>query len=265
MGLQATLLTTGLVVGLTICLLGRQAGAQSTVPELVLNNSIIHSEDPPPPDVHYCFSDDDLQALANQSGVGVIVHHGKQLELPNFAATYSHSERLDFYTPQTIDPKSISLEIVRAILAGNVTNWSEIGGTDQRITVYQPSQGLKKDAIAAQLQRADIQMGVASEERPSYTDLAQALEDDPGAFVMGLRSEAAWAENLPDARRIVPVNQYGQAAFEMPIQIYVKASDPVAQASASELLSLVEARAKEDRMVFPADEKRQALGLQLGN
>lgn len=262
MGFQRRILFVGFMFILAGGGLANEVRAQTPATELILNNSIIHPDEPVPPEVHFCFSDNDLTGLAGQDGVGVIVHHGKQLDLSDYAKVYSHTERLDFFTSQLIDPSRFTPEMVRAILTGQVTTWADLGGDDVEIRVYQPAQDLKKDAIAAQLARAGILMDVAGEERSSYADLAMALEEDPGAFVMGLRSEAAWEENLPDAQKLVPMTEAGLAAFAMPIQIYVRMDDPTAEYAAGELLSVVGDRAVEDRMEYPVADKMEALAAQ---
>jgi len=262
MGPQAKRLFAGPIVAPALGAPPGAALAQSDLAaELMLNNSIIHPDDPPPPEVRYSFSARDLETLAGQDGVGVIVHHGERPDLSGFAAAYSHTERLDFFTPQRVDPAHVSRALARAILAGDVTNWAEVGGADRKITIYQPASPLKKAAIRAQLLRAGVGLRAEVEERAGYVDLAKALADDPGAFVMGLRSEAAWDENLPDARRLAPADADGRPAFAMPIQIYVRAGDPGAAAAARVLLSMVSVRAGQDRMAFSASGKLQDLAL----
>lgn len=243
-----------------LCLLTIPALSQSDFNNqsvLMLSNSIIHPNKPMLSKVRYCYSNDNLHKMASENDLRVIVHHGKQLEVKGFNAAYSHTERLDFFAAQNVGQEKMTPEIVRAILEGGVTNWSEIGGHNLPITVYVPEQEIKRQAIAAQLRKAGVRLSVVVMPKASYSDLAQALKQDEGAFVIGLRSAVSLDENLREATRYVPKNDNGEAAFAMPIHLYMRQSDPAAKQTAAALFGTVEARAAEDRMNFPLDQKLQ--------
>ena len=248
-------LVVTLMVNTTIFMQEARSQPASINKEVRLANSVIHPVDRPPKIVAYSFNNVELEKLQGDADVGVIIHHGKPLQAVGYNVVYSHSETLPFYVNRQVGVAKLSFTQSKNILAGETKNWADLGGADLPINIYVPSADLKKKALAFQLGYAGSTLQAPARSSGSYYDLAAKLREDPGAIILGLRSEPAQPKNLADVMRVEPESEPGKPMFNVPIYIYIRTDSPEAQDATIALLRRVSVRAAEDGMNYPLADR----------
>ena len=240
---------------------GEKGASLPRVPaDVVLWDSIIHDVGPVLDDIAdvivHCFDDNMLPQLLNKSKDGVIVHHGAPIDAEGYTRVYSHTETLPFYINVESGVNDLSAAQADAILSGDVTNWSALGGNDIDIVIFGPESEQGKKALYRIVSKAasgakEIEFtGVGD-----YAFMAETVNSTKGAVAVGLRSKYASPDNLPNATRVVPIAVDKSLVYSMPIFVYVKMGDEEARGAAMALLKQVGKRAMEDGLHYPLENR----------
>ncbi len=236
---------------------------------VVLLDSIIHPVVPTLEESGYniihCFSDDKLPDMLSQGAAEVIIHHGIPTEVQEYARIYSHTETLPFFVNKEAGVGQLSSEMAGTILAGAVTNWTDVGGNDWSIKVYGPASELKRNALWRIVEASEEGVeeltlsGVGT-----YQYLAEAVSEYEGALSLGLRSRFASEKYLSSAVRVFPTDEDGIAVFSVPIFLYVKKDSDSAFETTMGLLRQVTGRAAEDGYHYPLEVREAELKKAMG-
>ncbi len=125
-------------------------------------------------------------------------------QLPPFAGLRSQVVGLDAIIP-IVSPENpvqaISLDQIRRIWTGEITNWADLGGYDAPITVYlpRPDSDLARAFQSDVLDKARLNDSVERRRFDKLSDLAQAVSKD--AFGIGYVGFAAIGKARPLALR----------------------------------------------------------------
>ena len=229
---------------------------------VVLGNSTVHFPEPPTVPLAHCFSDSALVNMLSQQDYDIVIHHGKELpesENRGYVHIPSHYESLPVFVNRETGIENLSGENLRKILSGEVNNWKELGGTDLPIRIYTQNQAAKASALDWQLTNAGTPVTTGRAGEGDYAYLATMAVKDPGAMVLGLRSQLIDENFYERAVGILPVKQDGSPLYSMPVHLYVKDGSQNANDAARRLLERISQEAGYDGLVYPLADKMQAL------
>ncbi len=87
--------------------------------------------------------------------------------------------------------RSLSIDQIASILAGNTTNWSQVGGADLPITVHflDDSSNLARMVNRDVLAPRGFRLGTSAVLHDNREDMSLAIADDPSSFTLSFRSD----------------------------------------------------------------------------
>jgi hypothetical protein len=212
----------------------------------------------PPPGVVHSFSTEELTLCAGMEGNRLIVHRGKQVDLPGFRLIHCHTEIAMIFSSRAGSSEYVSLDQVIDCLTGRSGNSRRRGGW----RILQHGGSLNKRAlqfVVSQCGGGDL----SNEETHcfhSYRELATAGIGIPGALVIGLRGKEAirpqlhpvlvdgWDPQDPITRGLYPL--------QSDVHVYVKDNEfGVSRSSALEYLHMIRQRIAVDALrLFNTDD-----------
>ena len=225
---------------------------------IILWDSIIHQDAIPSDIIVQCFNDNDLPALLEEGQAKVVVHHGAPVDAEGYVGVYSHTETLPFFVNERSGVTTLNDTKASALLSGEVSNWSQIGGENLPVRLYGPDTALKRKALSRLVNAAHGQpMNLEFQGTGDYDFLASTLNTVPGALVVGLRSSLAQTKYLTNAIRTIPriSNLENTLFYAMPIFVYMKRHDVDASIAVQNLLKRVQEEALQDGFEYPLEER----------
>jgi hypothetical protein len=216
--------------------------------------------------LQFTFSVGELAQRREQGNVDLIVHHGVGLPLKEYLALYSHHEALTIFASPQAGVSFSSVSNVRKLISGQIKNWAHVGGKDMEVQVLFHGGEINKRALESILGGAGIVLAPSALALRSYEELVSAANTQPGALVLGLRSDAVRNSGLLELS-VNGVRAAGPNAESYPLQsritVFIRRSEPRAVKAGSEFIAELEKRAREDgveaKMVPVAERIRNSL------
>jgi hypothetical protein len=147
-------------------------------------------------EVHHAFSMAEFDALAKNPAVKVIVEHGGIHANPSFRLLNEVEERAPIFVHQKRNITDLSSGMLKKMLCGEVTDWTELGSDEGKINLHLHGGRLQKKAFETLFKTIPASETSVSElsretfHHPSYETLASAAARDTKALVVGLREIA---------------------------------------------------------------------------
>jgi len=200
----------------------------SSVEGLIVAGMTAGCPRPSPIGVAHSFSNEELAFRAEEEGIGLIVHRGRQVQVPGFRLIHSHTEIAVVFTGGTEGQKQVSLDQIINHLTGNRGK----SGRKDDSPILRHGGTLNKKSL--QFVLSQLGGGNLANERKncfySYRELAIAGIRMPGALVIGLRGKEASRPQLHPVLvdGLDPLDPITRVRYPLQykVQVYLKDNQP---------------------------------------
>ncbi len=143
--------------------------------------------------VAHLFSNEEKLQYFVDDDIRVVASHGVNFfQNPKLRDFYKEMFRIDevvpVFTHKDLGTKTLSSQVVRDILEGRVTDWTQIGANGGKIRVHLNGSSMQRQAFLAFLERSGIEMGadVQTEFAPNYDALEVGAIADSNSISFGI-------------------------------------------------------------------------------
>jgi hypothetical protein len=175
--------------------------------------------------VKHSFSSEELALFAKEEGIGLIVHRGRQVQIPGFCLIHSHTEISVVFAGGTESQKQVSLD--------QIIDYLTVSGSRSRRNGDGPilRHGGTLNMKSLQFVLSQLGAGNISNEKKhcfhSYRELAVAGIRMPGALVIGLRGKEASRPQLHPVlvNGLDPLDPITRVRYPLQYRIHVYLKD----------------------------------------
>ncbi|MBR0783689.1 substrate-binding domain-containing protein [Bradyrhizobium iriomotense] len=145
----------------------------------------------------YTFGSQELQRAFSHATAKVIIHHGDLVHSERYAAVHPYFEGTTIHATPGSGLEILTIQDLRLIFAGKISNWNQIGGNDLPIDLAMRGDPIFFEAANYNLVRQGIKLERQLVLARSYEELASFGAAKLGALIFGLRGPFA---HHPDLR-----------------------------------------------------------------
>jgi hypothetical protein len=167
------------------------------------------------PGVGYAFSATEVNALAQDPAVKVIISSGETKAPSGFTRSPLLRQVAPVLCMSDNTCAGLTVSQLTDLLTNATTDWSSVGGNAGAVHLYMHDGALQRKAAALVLASIGVSPGALRADRTycaDYAALEQAALADPGALVLGLKhipdSASGTMKALPLADRAIPSKVY---------------------------------------------------------